>query len=83
MHLKHHTPLYAPPIRRALGMAGVAVLLTLAGCADMSGIDPHAQLRQPDSVGLPASTTAPSPRTPPPETTAAAQCAADVSNPRT
>ena len=41
-----------------MGMAGMAILLALAGCADMSGIDPHAQLRQPDSLGLPTASTA-------------------------
>ena len=40
-----------------MGMAGMAILLALAGCADMSGIDPHAQLRQPDSLGLPTAST--------------------------
>jgi NodT family efflux transporter outer membrane factor (OMF) lipoprotein len=39
-------------------MAGMAVLLAMAGCADMSGIDPHAQLRQPGSLGLPVASTA-------------------------
>ena len=58
MHLKHPTPLFSPPGRRAMGMAGMAILLALAGCADMSGIDPHAQLRQPDSLGLPTASTA-------------------------
>ena len=41
-----------------MGMAGMAILLAMAGCADMSGIDPHAQLRQPDSLGLPTASTA-------------------------
>lgn len=58
MHLKHPTPLFSPPGGRAMGMAGMAILLALAGCADMSGIDPHAQLRQPDSLGLPTASTA-------------------------
>ena len=58
MHLKHPTPLFSPPGRRAMGMAGMAILLAMAGCADMSGIDPHAQLRQPDSLGLPTASTA-------------------------
>ena len=40
MHLKHPTPLFSPPGGRAMGMAGMAILLALAGCADMSGIDP-------------------------------------------
>jgi NodT family efflux transporter outer membrane factor (OMF) lipoprotein len=55
MHVKHPTPLFSPAGRRALGMA---VLLAMAGCADMSGIDPHAQLRQPGSLGLPTTSTA-------------------------
>ena len=58
MHLKHPTPLFSPPGGRAMGMAGMAILLALAGCADMSGIDPHAPLRQPDSLGLPTASTA-------------------------
>ena len=57
MHLKHPTPLFSPPGGRAMGMAGMAILLAMAGCADMSGIDPHAQLRQPDSLGLPTAST--------------------------
>ena len=58
MHLKHPTPLFSPPGRRPLSVVAMAVLLALAGCADMSGIDPHAPLRQPDSLGLPTASTA-------------------------
>ena len=58
MYVKQPTPLFSPAGRRALGMAGMAVLLAMAGCADMSGIDPHAQLRQPGSLGLPVASTA-------------------------
>ena len=58
MYVKQPTPLLSPAGRRALGMAGMAVLLAMAGCADMSGIDPHAQLRQPGSLGLPVASTA-------------------------
>ena len=55
MHVKHPIPLCSPAGQRVLG---IAVLLAMAGCADMSGIAPQAQLRQPDSLGLPAASTA-------------------------
>ncbi|MEO7105969.1 MAG: RND transporter, partial [Rhodoferax sp.] len=37
---------------RAAGAVGISALLALVGCADMSGIRPHAVLRDAPSLGL-------------------------------
>ncbi|MBU2289157.1 MAG: TolC family protein, partial [Gammaproteobacteria bacterium] len=49
------------PDRRRLVVAatGAALVLTLAGCADMGTTEPPAKLRDAPSLGLPAQTTAP------------------------
>ncbi|MBS0466714.1 MAG: efflux transporter outer membrane subunit [Proteobacteria bacterium] len=45
----------APPHRRTGPLCAVLLTLAaLAGCADMSGIAPQAQLREPGTLGLPA-----------------------------
>ena len=51
MYVKQPTPLFSPAGRRALGMAGMAVLLAMAGCADMSGIDPMPNCASPAAWG--------------------------------
>jgi hypothetical protein len=47
--------------RRAASAAAIAAMLTLAGCADMSGIEPHAKLASSESVGLNANAAASAP----------------------
>src|SRR4051812_907438 len=47
---KETTPMTEKKKRARLGALALAVLL--AGCADMKGIDSHAQLRSNESVGL-------------------------------
>jgi NodT family efflux transporter outer membrane factor (OMF) lipoprotein len=47
--------------RRAASAAAIAAMLTLAGCADMSGIEPHAKLASSEAVGLNAHAAASAP----------------------
>ncbi|VTU31530.1 efflux transporter outer membrane subunit [Variovorax sp. PBL-E5] len=39
-------------LRKVTAVAAAAMVLALAGCADMAGIDSHAKLRDADSLGL-------------------------------